>query len=319
MKSHDTVSILRFLSLVLLFSITVHIFTQYVCKFNQNQSEISSNTNKVNSCSSCRKYNGCHEFDIRITPKQLYQNYFALFNEPNWRNRPAFYSVSFDELHGLLYGVKTPSLYDEWPNFFHKKSDDSYPHTSLSKSLFFAILKQVDIPIHFLVEIGSFWGKSATNIATTLLSQQNWSEFVLLCIDTWDGGSEPWVDSNIRQKMQIRYGRSTAYDQFLANIIAANLTKHVLPYATTSSFAAYFLMDKRIFPQVIYLDSGHLSGETYVEMEMYWALLQPGGIMIGDDWSWPDVRCDVIRFVESNGVDFNVTGNTWYIKKDKKA
>jgi hypothetical protein len=317
MNSLSSRIILRLLCGMVLFS-GIAYFASRISLLSYSQNLFTTGINENLTVDSLERHNsGCPAFDPLITPKKLYQAYFAVVNDSMWRAKPAMYKASFEELHSWLFGIETPNLYEAWPNFFQKKPDDSYPHTSLTSHLFKLILKQTDLSIHFLVEIGSFWGKSATNIANVLRSDPQWSKSVLLCIDTWDGGSEPWVDKNIRQKMQIRYGRSTAYDQFLANIIAANLTRYVLPYATTSSFAAYFLLDKKIFPQIIYLDSGHLDGETYIEMELYWLLLQPGGILLGDDWSWPNVRCDILRFVYNNKVNLTLLGNTWFIKKDK--
>jgi hypothetical protein len=61
---------------------------------------------------------------------------------------------------------------------------------------------------------------------------------------------------------------------------------------------ARLLLENKLFVQIIYLDSAHLQGETYVELELYWLFIQDGGIIIGDDWSWKSVRCDVIQFIE---------------------
>jgi hypothetical protein len=226
------------------------------------------------------------------------------------------YSPSFQDLHELLFGPTAPNLYSSWPNFFQKKLDTTYPHTSLTPSLFTEILNQIDLPIAFVVEVGSFMGKSASNICKGLLSHRSRSKFVLLCIDTWLGGLEHWVDDKLRQMMGIAYGRPIVYEQFIANIIANNLTSHVIPYSTTSILGARFLLEKKLFPQVIFLDSAHLEGETYVELELYWSLLQVGGVLIGDDWSWLSVRCDVLRFVERIKVNVTLKGNVWFIRKN---
>ncbi|UJR32568.1 hypothetical protein I4U23_020029 [Adineta vaga] len=160
-------------------------------------------------------------------------------------------------------------------------------------------------------------GRSATNIGKALLEDESIETYVLLCIDTWLGGLEHWIRDDFRQMMGIVYGRPIVYEQFLANIIANNLTDHVIPYSTTSLLGARFLLEKKLFPQIIYLDSAHLQGETYLELELYWTLLQTGGILIGDDWSWKAVRCDVLRFIDSNKLNVTVLSNTWFIKKTK--
>ncbi len=195
--------------------------------------------------------------------------------------------------------------------------DETYPHTSLTQPLLIKILSQIDLHITFVVEVGSFMGRSTINIAKTLLNNRDWSKSVLLCIDTWLGTLEHWTMPGVRDLMKIAYGRPIVYEQFMANIIANNLTNFVIPFSTTSILGARFLLDHKIFPQVVYLDSAHLQGETYVELELYWLLIQAGGVLIGDDWSWLSVRCDVLRFIESNKLKVVNIENTWFIKKPK--
>ena len=47
----------------------------------------------------------------------------------------------------------------------------------------------------------------------------------------------------------------------------------------------------------------------------YWLLLQPGGLLIGDDWRWLAVRCDVLRFTYNNNVKVTALDHLWFIKK----
>jgi hypothetical protein len=260
---------------------------------------------------------GCDVFDTRMTPKHLFQSFFAVLNDSSWLAKPASYSPSFQELHSLLFGLDAPNLYESWPNYFKKTVDPTYLHTSLTQSLFTKILEEIDIPVTFVIEVGSFMGKSAINIGKVLIDNKSGSPSVLLCIDTWLGGLEDWMENDLRQMMGIAYGRPIVYEQFIANIIANNLTNHLIPYSTTSILGARFLLEKKLFPQVIYLDSAHLQGETYVELELYWSLLQTGGILIGTDWSWLSVRCDVLRFIDSNKANVTTMWNTWYIRKEK--
>jgi hypothetical protein len=261
----------------------------------------------------------CHTFNPQVTPQDLFHEFFSLVNDSSWLKKPATYSPSFEELHGMLFGTTAPNLYEAWPNHFKVKINPSYPHTSLTQPLFSKILKEVSIPVIFIVEVGSFMGKSAINIAQTRLTSNSTLRFVLLCIDTWLGGFEHWVLDELRQMMDIRYGRPIVYEQFIANIIGNNLTNYIIPYSTTSILGARFLIQKKLFPQIVYLDSAHLEGETYVELELYWLLIQDGGVLIGDDWGWPSVRCDVLLFTAHNKVNVTVIGSTWYIKKEKKS
>ncbi len=56
----------------------------------------------------------------------------------------------------MLFEPTALNLYTTWPNYFNKTLDFTYPHTSLTESLFIDIVKQIDIPITFIVEVGSF-------------------------------------------------------------------------------------------------------------------------------------------------------------------
>jgi predicted O-methyltransferase YrrM len=306
--------------IVALFSITLIFATAYISLVNQSQGfkQVPKRYyDMINSTVSSQviQNDECYEFDPHATPTKLFQAYFAVKTEPDWIARPALYSVSFQELHDWLFGLETPNLYESWPNHFKKKFDGSYPHTSLTETWFTSLLNQIDLPIYIVVEVGSFMGKSATMIGTALKKEHRWANAVLLCIDTWLGGLEHWHEKPLRQMMHIEYGRPTVYEQFIANIIAANLTKHVIPFSTTSILGARFLLDKKVYPQVIFLDSAHLQGETYVELELYWLLVQPGGVLLGDDWSWPSVHCDVLRFTKTSRLNLTVVGNLWYIIK----
>jgi hypothetical protein len=261
------------------------------------------------------EYTDCHPFDPHVTPQHLFQAFFSSLNDSTWLKRAASFSPSFQDIHNMLFGLTAPSLYEDWPNYFNKTLDSTYPYTALTESLFAEIVKQIDIPITFIVEVGSFTGKSAINIVKSMLSIKEESKFVLLCIDTWLGGLEYWMHDRMRQMMGFANGRPIVYEKFIANIIGNNLTDYVIPYSTTSILGARFLLDKKLFPQVIYLDSAHLQGETYVELELYWLLLQIGGLLIGDDWRWVSVRCDVLRFTFNKNVKVTHLEHIWFIKK----
>ncbi|CAF1599839.1 unnamed protein product [Adineta ricciae] len=259
-------------------------------------------------------YNDCPSYNPQITVKDLFQYYFQSFNNSAWLAQPSIYSISFNELHSLLYGSQTKNIYKSWPNYHKKVFDGSYPHTSMTTDLFLIIAAKINISIHLVVEVGSFIGKSSSNIGRAIQIHPQWSkQVVLLCIDTWLGGVEHWLQ--YRHMSALEYGRPTIFEQFLANIIHANLTNIVLPLSTTSLIGAQLLIRHKLFPQLIYLDSAHLQGETLVEIEMFWVLLQPGGILIGDDWRWRSVRCDVLRFARSINVVPTVIRNTWFIQK----
>ena len=48
---------------------------------------------------------------------------------------------------------------------------------------------------------------------------------------------------------------------------------------------------------VLYLDSAHELGETFVELMFWYQVLQPGSLLVGDDWNWHGVSHDVTLFL----------------------
>ncbi|CAF1103702.1 unnamed protein product [Didymodactylos carnosus] len=158
-------------------------------------------------------------------------------------------------------------------------------------------------------------GKSTITMAQLLKKDKKYENVTILCIDTWLGGLEHWLETGQHRLMSVHGGRPTVYEQFVANIVDMKLTEMILPFSTTSILGARFLQQHKFFPQLIYFDSAHLPGETLVELELYWQLLQPGGILFGDDWGWDSVRCDVLRFIDTNRLKIAVKQNSWSIQK----
>ena len=70
----------------------------------------------------------------------------------------------------------------------------------------------------------------------------------------------------------------------------------------------------RYAADLVYLDSAHEMGETFLEMDLYWALLTPGGVLVGDDLNWWAVAHDVQLFARVQEVEvqsFNGCHKDW--------
>ena len=131
--------------------------------------------------------------------------------------------------------------------------------------------------------------------------------------------------SSFRMPMFHRDTPAQVYDQFMANIIANNLTQRVLPFSTTSILGARWIELQGAVPDVIFLDSAHEIDETRYELELYYALLRPGGVLFGDDFIWPAVRHDVCCFLQDHGLPLLTDvrysyprGNIWWVQKPPK-
>jgi hypothetical protein len=64
-----------------------------------------------------------------------------------------------------------------------------------------------------------------------------------------------------------------------------------VPLPQTSSNAAIVLRRLRITASVIHVDAAHEYEAVLQDAQVYWAILKPGGYLIGDDYdlAWPGV------------------------------
>eukprot|EP00811_Abedinium_folium_P034445 NODE_7324_length_1590_cov_6.107314.p1 GENE.NODE_7324_length_1590_cov_6.107314~~NODE_7324_length_1590_cov_6.107314.p1 ORF type:complete len:329 (-),score=92.13 NODE_7324_length_1590_cov_6.107314:357-1343(-) len=178
--------------------------------------------------------------------------------------------------------------------------------THVSKADVTLVLENVPQPVRLWLELGSYEGGSAIRAAEIIKELQSDIWTTLVAIDPFLGDRTSRRDQLLRPD-----GTSELYDHFRANIVRAGFEAIVLPLPTTSVFALSLLSTlaaNRVVPrpQVIYLDSAHDEGETLLEMQLAWDVLDAGGIMFGDDWALKDphspgagagpVQRDVLRF-----------------------
>ena len=52
-------------------------------------------------------------------------------------------------------------------------------------------------------------------------------------------------------------------------------------------------------PHIIYLESAHEAEEIYTELNIAWSVVPCGGLLFGDDWGWPAVKNDVLKFAKN--------------------
>jgi len=176
----------------------------------------------------------------------------------------------------------------------------------------------------FMVEAGCYVGTS-TKVWSHCLKQRG-GNGVVLAIDTWLGDLATWVERIDKTSRKVpddvlRDGRSSLFDQFMLNMQQNNVT-NVVPFSATSIIGARWLATMNYVPDLAYIDTAHEEGETLIELELYWKLLQPGGILAGDDYPhWPAVKHDVDAFVARHGLtlQFAPSGTTWFVKKATKG
>ncbi len=173
--------------------------------------------------------------------------------------------------------------------------------TNVTPDLIAAILEEVRPS--FWLELGTMLGGSATVTAECIKhTELNTS---ICCVDPFTGDVNTWLwEKAARDRGEWRYlkltaGRPTIYERFLANVRHAEHDDVLVPLPATSLVAMRLIRvlveEERLsrVPEVIYLDAAHEPGETLLELQNAWQLLSPGGVLFGDDWSWPSVRGDV--------------------------
>jgi hypothetical protein len=171
-------------------------------------------------------------------------------------------------------------------------------------------------PILFMLEVGSFIGNSAVQWGKHLEQFKG----TLMCLDTWNGDINMLLMPGFVPAMaRTPRGDARIYERFLNAIVQSNLISTVLPVRLSSITGARLVKALQYTIDVIYLDSAHEYGETFFELMMYWEVLKPGGVLIGDDYSWGAVQHDLDLFVAMKGLKllFNPDEGqaTWFLQK----
>jgi hypothetical protein len=143
-----------------------------------------------------------------------------------------------------------------------------------------------------VVEVGSWVGDSARFLGKQCST--------LYCVDTWAGPVETH-----------RPMLSDLYQQFLSNMVHAELTDVVVPMRMTSTEAAMAFNGRA---DLVYLDGDHSSVAAYQDV-MCWAHnVVANGVLCGDDWSWQSVRRGVEKAAIDLGRCVESEGETWWLR-----
>lgn len=108
------------------------------------------------------------------------------------------------------------------------------------------------------------------------------------------------------------------FDQFLTNVRAIGAPDRVIPLKGHSADAARALKAAGVKAQLIYIDAGHTFTDCARDMDDYWDLLAPGGIMFGDDYTEEKgVALAVKTFSHARGINFSHTYYHWKLEPKK--
>ena len=164
-----------------------------------------------------------------------------------------------------------------------------------------------------IVEVGSWKGASANRMAGLLKKYGGRPpEAQLVCVDTWLGSVEHWLDRSrptMFASLNLKWGRPQLYYQFVANVIHCGNQDMIIPFPATSQVAAQFLAAKRMFADAIYIDAGHEYDDVIADLNAFWQVLRPGGVMFGDDYdpTWSEVMRAVQTFAGMNRLSIDAS------------
>ena len=186
---------------------------------------------------------------------------------------------------------------------------------------FYENLLQKYQPASYLIEVGVWKGKSAACLAGALRQAGGG---VLIAVDTWLGALEFWTRSQSHGKrdptrdLYFHHGYPQVYTHFLANIVRAGLERFVIPFPVPSRLANDFLAQlPAAQPGLVHIDAAHEYADAAEDIRMWWALLQPGGLLLGDDFqpAWTGVVRAACEHAEGAGLPIFRPAEGGYVQK----
>jgi hypothetical protein len=150
-----------------------------------------------------------------------------------------------------------------------------------------------DMRPRIIIEIGVWKGVS------TMLMARRAKELGLDCaviaVDTWLGSAEHMTGVNTKKGFPRLNGYPQVYFTFLSNCILYNVQDYVVPLPLDSVNAHEVIGHHKIEADLIHIDAGHDYRSVKSDIEAWWPMLRPNGLLLGDDYyvgetPWPGVR-----------------------------
>lgn len=171
---------------------------------------------------------------------------------------------------------------------------------------------------NLVIEVGTWKGASLANMHK--ISRQLGLDTYFISIDTWLGSNAPyWERDKHRPSLQITAGYPTMFRQFAFNMTTLGLEQSVTAMPMTASCAFDILADIGAVADLIYIDAGHHFYEAHTDISLFYDLLRPGGIMLGDDYieTFPGVVQAVNRFAADKNLILKCDTGKWaFCKKE---
>lgn len=156
------------------------------------------------------------------------------------------------------------------------------------------------------VEIGVWQGRSALSMAESCRGTRK----KVYAVDPWlDDSQSPQSLREVSTSNVLSF--QEAYLAFLTNLQHFELQEWCIPIRDTSLNVAKAWQNGLI--DLIFIDGSHEYDAVVADLEAWIPLIKTGGIICGDDWSWPTVRSAVLDFAKRHQnlqLDLPCT-NTW--------
>jgi hypothetical protein len=211
-----------------------------------------------------------------------------------------------------LYGL---DVYDGYvPEFSEDLHGGGFPEI-------FAELFERQKP-RVVFEIGAWKGRSSIMLANLL--KQHCRDGAVVCVDTWLGCLEhlpPEISESWSIQRYRRHGYPRLYQQFLSNVVRAQVQDCVVPFPNTSSIAAEWLKQHNVRADLIFVDGSHEFADVLSDIRNYYPLLAEGGVIFGDDYSgFEGVSRAVNHFVDAHDLRLDIReGQVWIVHRGVRA
>jgi SAM-dependent methyltransferase len=179
----------------------------------------------------------------------------------------------------------------------------------------FAALFQEMRP-RIVIDVGVWKGRSVVFMGN--LMRELGINGMVVAVDTFLGSPEHWNrerPDKIYTSLRLRHGYPGLYWQFLSNILHAGMRERVVPLAQTSENAALILKRAGVKADLVHIDAAHEYEPVLRDARLYWDLLAPGGVLVGDDYTWPQVARAAQDFAASIGQPLEVREPKWILRK----
>jgi hypothetical protein len=166
------------------------------------------------------------------------------------------------------------------------------------------------------IDVGVWKGQSVARLSEAMRRVR--PDSVLLAIDTFLGSPGHWDRTRpdrISDSLGLVHGWPSLYWQFLSNMVHTGHAERVVPLPQTSDNAAILVAKLRLRPDLVHIDAAHEYEPVKRDIEIYWKLLRPGGIMVGDDYPWPGVKQAADEFAAANKLELEVINPKWILRK----